>query len=75
MDTLDESKSVVRDTAQLAAAFSPADGRGVFWIVVSDRPTLARFGRDILEQFLGNRYHVALDTAAPNISLRRMAPR
>jgi hypothetical protein len=75
VDTADDSKSVVRDTTQLAAAFGPADGHRAFWIVVSDRPTLATFRRDVLEQLLGNRYRVLVDTTALNISIRRMVPR
>ncbi len=74
VDTADDSKTVIRDTTQLAAAFGAEQGRGPFWLV-SERPTVANFGRDLLEQFLHNHYRVLTDTTVLNVSMRRLEAR
>jgi hypothetical protein len=75
VDTADDSKTVIRDTTQLAAVFGPEQTRGAFWLVVSERPTVANFGRPVLEQFLERHYRVLTDTTVLNVSMRRLEAR
>jgi hypothetical protein len=75
LDTAELAETYLRDTVHLAARFDSAVDHRTFWLVESERPTVADYGRPILDQFVTRRYRVRTDTAVVNVTIRQMAPR
>ena len=75
LDTADNVNTTIRDSTQLATVFTRAVATNPFWLVESERPTVAGFGRSILERFLSARYRVLGDTEVYNVSMRRLVAR